>query len=161
VTTPHMPGFMISQFAGTDVLREWASKPSLTATAIEEGLRMSSPVSHFMRYAIQDTVVRNTEIKAGDAVVVWIGSANRDEAVFQDSETFDIRRKPNKHLAFGAGPHYCVGHSVARMALKILFAELLGTFEDFAVVGEPQRLRSNFVHGLKHLPITARRKKVS
>jgi cytochrome P450 len=109
-----------------------------------------------MRYAVRDTEVRGTKINAGQAVVVWLGAANRDAAVFPDAETFDLRRRPNKHLAFGIGPHYCVGHAVARVTLRILFNDLLSRFTGFAPAGEPARLHSNFISGYKHLPITAR-----
>lgn len=88
--------------------------------------------------------------------MVWLGSANRDEEVFADPFVFDIRRKPNRHIAFGIGPHYCVGHTVAKVTLRLLFGELLSRFEGFELVGEPERLRSNFVAYYKHLPIVAR-----
>lgn len=156
VTTPHSPNYMMTEHIGDGLLQEWAADLSVTPTAVEEGLRMGSPVSHFMRYAVRDTEVRGTKIKAGQAVVVWLGAANRDAEVFPDAETFDLRRKPNKHLAFGIGPHYCVGHAVARVTLRILFSELLSRFSDFAPAGEPVRLHSNFISGYKHLPITAK-----
>ncbi|HVV23106.1 MAG TPA: cytochrome P450 [Pseudonocardiaceae bacterium] len=158
VTTPHAPNFVLAEFAESDVLRDWAAHPSVRQTAVEEALRWASPVNHMLRYATQDTEVHDTPIAAGDAVVVWLGSANRDEAEFPGGSTFDIRRKPNKHLAFGIGPHYCVGHSVARVTLKTLFAELLARFTDFQLAGKPERLVSNFVSGYKHVPITARRR---
>ena len=132
--------------------------PEVDATATEEALRWASPVNHFLRYATQDTVVHDTPVAAGDAVVVWLGAADRDEKAFRDPEVFDVRRKPNKHLAFGAGPHYCVGHSLARLTLRILFHELFERFVDFRAAGPPQRLRSNFVSGFKHIPITAKRR---
>jgi cytochrome P450 len=138
------------------VLDMWAADLSVTPTAVEEALRLASPVSHFMRYAVDDTEVHGTPIKAGDAVVVWLGAANRDEDVFPDTNTFDLRRRPNKHLAFGLGPHYCVGHSVARVTLRILFNELLTRFTAFESAGRSSRLRSNFISGYKHLPIVAR-----
>jgi cytochrome P450 len=128
----------------------------VTPTAVEEALRLGSPVSHFMRYAVDDIEVRGTAIKAGQAVVVWLGAANRDPMAFPDPEDFDLRRKPNKHLAFGIGPHYCVGHTVARVTLRILFNELLSRFTGFAPAGEAMRLHSNFISGYKHLPITAK-----
>ncbi|MFJ6672754.1 cytochrome P450 [Actinosynnema sp. NPDC091369] len=158
VTTPHAPNYVMAEFLETDVVRDWAADMSATTTAVEEALRWASPVNHMLRYATRDVVIRDTPIKAGDAVVVWLGSANRDEDEFPDSESFDIRRKPNKHLAFGIGPHYCIGHSVARVTLKILFEELLTRFEDFAPAGKPEKLISNFVSGYKHVPITARAK---
>lgn len=156
VTTPHSPNFVMAEFIGSGVIEDWAAHPEVNTTAVEEALRWASPVNHFLRYATRDVEVRNTLVRAGDAVVVWLGSANRDEAVFPDATTFDIRRKPNKHVAFGIGPHYCIGHSVARITLRILFEELLTRFEDFQLAGKPERLASNFVSGYKHVPVTAR-----
>ncbi|MFF5185587.1 cytochrome P450 [Streptomyces sp. NPDC000345] len=156
VTTPHSPNYVMAEFIDKGVLEDWAAHPEINTSATEEALRWASPVNHFLRYATRDVEVRNTKISAGDAVVVWLGSANRDDAVFPDAGTFDIRRKPNKHIAFGIGPHYCIGHSVARVTLRILFEELLTRFEDFRPAGKPERLASNFVSGWKHVPITAR-----
>ena len=113
--------------------------PALIGTGLEELLRWASPVNHMLRYATRDVVIRDTPIAAGDAVVVWLGSANRDEDEFPDSESFDIRRKPNKHLAFGIGPHYCIGHSVARVTLKILFEELLTRWPHYEPAGPIER----------------------
>ncbi|HUZ55213.1 MAG TPA: cytochrome P450 [Streptosporangiaceae bacterium] len=155
VTTPHSPNYLMSEHIGDGLLDRWAANLALTPTAVEEALRLGSPVSHFMRYAVRDAEVRGTSIKAGQAVVVWLGAANRDCRAFPDAETFDLRRKPNKHLAFGIGPHYCVGHAVARVTLRSLFNELLSRFTSFAPAGEPARLHSNFISGYKHLPITA------
>ncbi|MEU9997443.1 cytochrome P450 [Streptomyces sp. NPDC050848] len=156
VTTPHAPNFVMAEFIESGVLQDWAAHPEADATGLEESLRWASPVNHFLRYATRDIEIRNTRIKAGDAVVVWLGSANRDDRVFTRGAEFDIRRKPNKHLAFGIGPHYCIGHSVARVTLKTLYHELFTRFEDFRPAGTPERLRSNFVSGYKHIPITAR-----
>lgn len=155
VTTPHSPNYVMAEHTEDGLLGRWAGELDATPTAVEEALRLASPVSHFMRYAVRDTEVRETRIRAGDAVVVWLGAANRDEEVFPDPLTFQLRRKPNKHLAFGVGPHYCVGHTVARVALRILFTELLTRFTGFRHAGAPVRLRSNFVSGYKHMPIAA------
>lgn len=156
VTTPHAPNFMLAEFTGTDVMTDWAAHPEVNVTACEEALRWASPVNHVLRYATRDVEMRGTAIGAGQAVVVWLGAANRDEEAFADSETFDTRRKPNKHLAFGIGPHYCVGHSVARVTISVLFEELFGRYEDFQLAGPAERLISNFASGYKHVPITAR-----
>lgn len=158
VTTPHGPNYVLAEFPDTDLLTEWAEHPEVDATALEESLRWSSPVNHLLRYARRDVVVHDTPIAAGEAVVVWPGAANRDETAFRDAARFELRRRPNKHLAFGIGPHYCIGHSVARITLRTLYDELLGGFEDFRPAGAPQRLRSTFVSGYKHVPITARRR---
>jgi cytochrome P450 len=156
VTTPHSPNYMMTERIGDGTLDKWAADLSATPTAVEEALRLASPVSHFMRYEVADTEVRGTRIKAGQAVVSWLGAANRDAEVFPDPERFDLHRKPNKHLAFGIGPHYCVGHTVARVTLRILFGELLSRFTAFAPAGEPERLHSNFISGYRRLPITAK-----
>jgi cytochrome P450 len=159
VTTPHAPNFVLAEFTESGVLADWAAhQEEVGQTGVEEALRWASPVNHMLRYATQDIEVHDTPIAAGDAVVVWLGAANRDEDEFPGAADFDIRRKPNKHLAFGIGPHYCVGHSVARVTLRILFAELFSRFEDFQLAGKPERLLSNFVSGYKHVPITARRR---
>jgi cytochrome P450 len=156
VTTPHSPNYVMAEHISDGLLERWAADLSLTPTAVEEALRLASPVSHFMRYAVTDTEVRGTKISAGQAVVSWLGAANRDKDIFVDPERFDLRRRPNKHLSFGIGPHYCVGHTVARVTLRILFNELLSRFTAFEPAGQPQRLHSNFVSGHRRLPITAR-----
>ncbi|MFC1400708.1 MULTISPECIES: cytochrome P450 [Streptacidiphilus] len=159
VTTPHAPTFVMAEFVDSDVLTDWAAHPELNESGYAEALRWASPVNHVMRYATRDTVLHGTPVAAGDAVVVWLGAVNRDERVFADPERFDIRRRPNKHLSFGIGPHYCVGHSVARASLGLLFEELLSRYQDFSAAGRPERLISNFASGYKHVPITARHRR--
>lgn len=157
VTTPHSPNYVMAEHIGDGLLDEWAADIAATPSAVEEALRLAAPVSYFMRHATRDVRVRNTLIKAGDPLVIWFGAANRDEEAFPDATGFRIHRKPNRHLAFGMGPHYCVGHTLARATLKILFQELLTTYTGFEPAGTPERMRSTFVSGYKHLPITARR----
>lgn len=156
VTTPHAPSFAIAELIGTPAFDDWADHPELVRSGVEEALRWASPITYFMRYATRDIVLNGTGVRAGDAVVVWIRSANHDEEVFEDPFTFNIRRRPNRHIAFGAGPHHCVGHSVARVTLRLLFTHLFSRFTDFASAGKVERLASNFVSGVKHQPITAR-----
>jgi cholest-4-en-3-one 26-monooxygenase len=121
--------------------------------AVEEMLRFVSPVIYFKREATRDTVLRGVDIAAGDSVCVFYGSANRDEDVFSDPDAFDITRNPNDHLAFGGrGPHHCLGANLAREEIRILFDELLGRAH-VEVVGEPVRLHSNLISGIKHLPV--------
>lgn len=158
VTTPHSPNYVMAEHLGDGLLDRWAADPGATASGVEEALRLASPVSYFMRYATRDVTIRDTPIKAGDAVVVWFGAANRDAEVFPDPDRFLLHRKPNRHLAFGIGPHYCVGHSLARVTLRLLFDELLSGFTDFEPAGAPSRMHSNFISGYKHLPITAKPK---
>lgn len=132
------------------------AQPELIPWAVEEFLRFASPVYHFRRTATRDTVLNNREIKAGDKVVVWFGSGNRDEDVFSDPYRFDVTRKPNEHMAFGrGGPHMCLGNSLARMELQIMFEDLLARPFDIQHDGEIDYLRSNFVHGIKRFPVRA------
>ncbi|MFJ8044029.1 cytochrome P450 [Kitasatospora sp. NPDC096147] len=156
ITTPFVPIAAMDELMDTPRLKEWMADPDALTTGVDEAVRWASPANHFMRYAIADVEIRGKQIAAGDAVVVWLGAANRDDEYFTDPFTFDFHRKPNKHIAFGIGPHYCVGHSVARMSLKLLFEELFTTFEDFERAGEVEHLCSNFVAGIKHMPIRAK-----
>ncbi|WP_433389484.1 cytochrome P450 [Micromonospora sp. KLBMP9576] len=160
VTTAHPPNYVLAEHIGDGLLDAWAADLGGTPTAVEEVLRLASPANHFMRYAVTDTEIHGTRIEAGQAVIAWIGAANRDGTVFADPDRFDPRRKPNKHLAFGVGPHYCVGHSVARVTLRIVFDELLSRFTAFEPAGEPVRLQSNVISGYKHVPITAKPRRV-
>ncbi|MEY2473070.1 MAG: hypothetical protein QOK28_2399 [Actinomycetota bacterium] len=131
--------------------------PSLLDGAIEEFLRWATPVMHFKRTAMQDTVMRGQQIKAGDRVMMWYSSANRDEEVFDDPFRFNVRRDPNLHTlhsAFGGGgAHFCLGANLARAEMKVIFDELLRRIPDMQLAGGPARLRSNFINGLKHLPV--------
>ena len=127
----------------------------LMPTAVDEILRWASPVLHFRRTATADTEIRGRRIAEGDKVVMWHISANRDEEVFDDPYTFDITRSPNPHVAFGGGgPHYCLGANLARMELRLILTELLTRITDLQLAGEPERLVSNFIGGIKHLPVT-------
>ena len=123
--------------------------------AVEEILRWSTPVLHFRRTAMRDLELRGKQIKEGDKVVMWHISANRDEEVFDDPFRFDIERSPNDHIAFGGGgAHYCLGTNLARMELRLIFHEIVSRLDDIAVDGDVERLRSNFIGGIKHIPIT-------
>ena len=125
------------------------------AGATEEILRWASPVMYFRRNVTKDTELRGRELKAGDKVSIWYASANRDEEVFDDPFTFDIARTPNDHLAFGGGgPHFCLGTSLARMEIRVLFEELARRAPAVKAAGDAQALRSNFIGGIKHLPVT-------
>jgi cytochrome P450 len=139
-----------------------ANYDEMAPTAVEEILRYASPVIHFRRTVTRDGVtltdaqgqVTHT-FNAGDKVVVWYPAANRDPAVFDEPERFDIARKPNNHIAFGGpGPHYCLGAHLARLELNVAFKMLYARYPDIAAAGEPVMLRSNFVNGIKHLEAT-------
>ena len=126
---------------------------SLIDTSVEEILRWTSPVSHMARVATADTEIRGQRIRAGERVVMWYASVNRDEDVFPEPDRFDITRSPNEHLAFGIGEHFCLGAGFARLELKVLFEELFRRFPDIELAGPPERLRSTFIGGIKHLPV--------
>ncbi|MFM8650577.1 MAG: cytochrome P450 [Actinomycetota bacterium] len=122
--------------------------------AIEEMLRFSSPVAHFKRTVMEDTVIRGQKIAAGDRVVMFYGSANRDEEVFDRSDEFDIRRDPNPHVAFGAGgPHLCLGMHVARVELAVIFRELLTRLPRMEPGGPVERMHSSFIAGVHAMPV--------
>jgi cytochrome P450 len=124
------------------------------ATAIEEMLRFSSPVSHFKRTVMEDTTIRGQHIKAGERVVMFYGSANRDEDVFTNPNTFDITRDPNPHVAFGAGgPHLCLGMHVARVELAVMFKELLARMPLVQPDGTIERMHSSFIAGIHSMPV--------
>ena len=122
-------------------------------TAVEEFVRWATPVMTFRRTATRDTELGGQRIAEGDKVVLFYGSANRDEEAFEDPRAFDVTRDPNRHLGFGGGgPHYCMGASMARAQLRAVFGELLGAFPGIEV-GEPRYLVGNFVDGVSKLPM--------
>jgi len=126
----------------------------LIKPAIEEFVRWATPVSTFRRTATQDTVLKGVEIKKGDWVLMMYGSANRDERVFNNPNTFDVTRNPNPHVAFGGGgPHYCMGAFLAKMQLEALHRQLIFRAPTLRV-GEPTYMTSNFVRAVKSLPYT-------
>jgi len=126
---------------------------SLIDSAVEEICRWTSPLHHMSREATVDVEVGGQLVHAGEKVIMWYPSANRDEDVFEDPYRFDITRNPNEHLAFGIGEHFCLGAGFARMEIKVMFQELLRRFPDIQLDGPPERLRSNFINGIKHLPV--------
>jgi methyl-branched lipid omega-hydroxylase len=140
-----------------DQRRRWLDDiDGVTPTAVEEIVRWASPVIHFRRTVTQDGVRlgnHDQQFSEGDKVVLWYWSGNRDEAVFADPHTFDLRRTPNEHIGFGGpGPHFCLGAHLARREISVMFRELLTRLPDIRAVGEPERLRSGFINGIKHLP---------
>ena len=137
-----------------DQLQALKDDPSLIPVAVEEILRWASPVLHFRRTATRDTELRGRRIAAGEKVVTWYISANRDEETFPDPYRFDIRRQPNEHVTFGpGGPHFCLGAHLARLETKILFQELLPRLRSIELTGPVHRMRSNFVNGIKRMPV--------
>ena len=135
----------------------WAllkEQPELLPGAVEEFLRWASPVYHFRRTATRDTELHGQPIRAGDKAVLWWASGNRDEAVFADPYRFDVRRDASQQMAFGkGGPHLCMGSQLARMEVRVMFEEILARVDSVAALGEPRRVRSNFVNGIKSYPV--------
>jgi cytochrome P450 len=129
------------------------SDPELLPGAVEEILRWANPVHYMRRTATADTAISGVPIAEGDKVVLYYTSANRDDAVFNDPQTFDIRRNPNRHLTFGFAEHFCLGAHLARLEARVFFEELLPAFPNIELAGEPVRLRSNFTNGYRELPV--------
>jgi methyl-branched lipid omega-hydroxylase len=122
-------------------------------TAVEEIVRWGTPVIHFRRTASADTTIGGQAIAAGDKVVMWFNSANRDDAVFVDPYVFDVRRTPNDHVGFGAGgPHFCLGANLARREITVMLRQILTRLPTLAITGEPEYLQSAFIHGIKRMP---------
>ncbi|MFT2017568.1 cytochrome P450 [Streptomyces sp. 796.1] len=145
---------MLALLQHPDQLARLRDDPALIPGAVEEFLRWASPVYHFRRTATRDTELGGKRIKEGDKVVMWFASGNRDEEVFPDPYRFDVARRDNDHLTFGKGsPHLCLGNLLARTEIRILFEELVPRLADIKLAGEAPRVRSNFVNGIKHLPV--------
>ena len=137
-----------------DQLALLQERPDLIPWAVEEFLRYGSPVYHFRRTATKDVQMHGKDIKTGDKVVVWFASGNRDSAAFANPYDFDVQRMPNEHMTFGrGGPHMCLGNALARLEIQIMFETLLPRIAKIERAGEPERLRSNFVNGIKRFPV--------
>ncbi|MFE0176135.1 cytochrome P450 [Streptomyces sp. NPDC059002] len=156
VTLAHVPPAAVLELSRTGRYTDWAADPDLLDSGVEEALRWASPARHFMRYARRPVVLADMPLGAGDPVVAWLGSANRDGTVFTRPDVFDPGRRRNRHLAFGAGPHYCAGASIARVTLRLFFAELFARYAEIEVTGTPRRARSTFLSGITHLPVRVR-----
>jgi cytochrome P450 len=125
----------------------------VTATAVDEIVRWATPVIFMRRTVTGPTTVSDHEFKEGDKCILFYNSANRDEDVFADPDVFDVRRKPNPHIGFGAaGPHFCLGAHLARREMTVMFRELFKHLPDIHATAEPDRLLSNFINGIKHMP---------
>ena len=129
-------------------------EPSLISNATDEMLRWVTSVIYFRRTATKDTNIRGQDIKAGDKVVMWYGSANRDEDIFKDGHLFRVEREnAKKHLAFGAGEHLCLGNRLGHMQIRVLFEELLDRFPNIHSISDPVRIPSNFLAGISELKV--------
>jgi cytochrome P450 len=128
--------------------------PSLMESAVDEILRWTSPLHHMSRRATADVEIRGQMIRTGESVLMWYPSANRDEDIFVDPYRFDVSRSPNDHLAFGYHEHFCLGAGFARKEITVMFQELFRRFPDIQLAGKPERLRSNFINGIKRMPVS-------
>ncbi len=135
---------------------EWArlkADPALVGTAVEEIVRWTAPVIQFCRTAVEDVEIRGQQIRKGQSLCLFYGSANRDEEVFEDPDRFDVARHPNEHLSFGIGEHFCLGASLARLELNAIFEEIIPRLRNPELAGPVRRLRSNFINGTKEMRV--------
>jgi cholest-4-en-3-one 26-monooxygenase len=140
-----------------DQFEQLVRDPSLVELATSEILRWASPVLFFRRTVSQDFEYNGLPLHEGDKVGIWFVSANRDEEIFADPFRFDITRQPNPYVTFGGGgPHYCLGAHLARLEIRVFFAELVARVANIEALGPPTYLRSNFLAGIKHLPVRIR-----
>jgi cytochrome P450 len=146
-------GAMVPLLEHPDQLRALQDDPGLLSTGVDEFVRWASPITHEARTVTDDTELLGVPMAEGQRIAVWSPSANRDERIFEDPFRFDVTRPAHRHLGFAHGEHYCLGVHLARLTLKVEFSEILSRFGSFELTGEPVRVRSNFVGGLKHLPV--------
>jgi cytochrome P450 len=137
-----------------DQWRRLRDDSGLMPLAAEEILRYGSPTMHFRRTVTRDLQIHDTTIHRGEKVVVWFVSGNYDDEVFPEAERFDIGRDPNPHMAFGSGgPHVCLGAHLARLEVRVMFEEMVPRLKSLEIIGPVERLRSNFINGVKHMPV--------
>jgi cytochrome P450 len=145
---------MNNLISNPDQLALLQERPDLIPWAVEEFLRYASPVYHFRRTATKDVDFNGVQIKKGQKLVPWFASGNRDDSVFENPNKFDVTRNPNEHMAFGrGGPHMCLGNALARIELRVMFEDLVNRVDKVERVGDVDFLRSNFVHGIKRMPV--------
>ena len=152
-TRTMLSGGLLALLQHPEQMEEVRRRPEAIPAMVEEVLRWANPLHYFRRTAVADTEIAGQPIAAGDKVAMIYTSANRDEAVFDDPQSFDISRSPNPHLSFGIGTHFCLGVHLARLEGRVFFEELLARFERIELAGEPQRQRSNLNNALKSLPV--------
>lgn len=149
-----MSGAIVALMEHPEQRQRLIDDPSLMPLAVEEFLRWVSPLIYFRRTASRDTEIGGQQIRAGEKVAMYYPSGNRDDAVFERPDEFDVGRAPNPHMAFGGGGnHFCLGASLARLEIRCMFEELLPRLPDMELAGPVSRLRSNFINGIKHIPV--------
>jgi cytochrome P450 len=152
-TSSSMAGGLHGLIQNPDQFAMVRSDPTLIPRLVDEAIRWTAPVKHFMRNATRDTVVRGQQIRAMDRLMMCYPSGCRDEDVFADPNAFNIMRDPNPHIAFGYGSHMCIGQHLAKLEMRVLFEELLPHLESVELAGDPRFVETNFVGGYKRLPI--------
>jgi cytochrome P450 len=152
-TSSTLAGGMLELGRNPELLAKAKADLALAPHIVNESLRWASPVKHFMRQATQDYTLRGRDIKKGDRFMLLYQSGNRDADVIPDPDTFDITRRPNKHIAFGYGPHMCIGQHLAKLELRIMFEELLPHIESLELADDTKMIQTNFVGGLKNMPV--------
>ena len=152
-TSSTIAGGLRALIENPDELAKLKANPDLLSSAVDEMFRWSTPVQHFMRTAMDDHELRGKTIRKGEALQLLYVSGNRDEEVFADPFRFKVDRENNRHVAFGYGAHVCIGQHLAKMEIKAFFKELIGRLQSIELTGEPKRIQSTFVSGLKSLPV--------
>jgi cytochrome P450 len=145
---------MINLIKHPEQLRMLQENPELIPWAVEEFLRFASPVYHFRRTVTKDVELHGQTIKSGEKIVTWFASGNRDSQIFENADKFDVTRNPNEHMTFGrGGTHMCLGNALARIELRVMFEDLISRIDSMELTGSVDYLRSNFVHGIKRMPV--------
>jgi cytochrome P450 len=152
-TSYAITGGLLALMENPEEMAKLRADPALMPTAVEEIIRWTTSVRHFCRTATVDCIVEGAAIKAGDVLLLSYPSANRDDAVFDDPFAFRIDRKPNRQLAFGTGPHVCLGQYLARLELSLFLRELLARVDHIELAGTPRWVEGTFVGGVKYLPV--------
>ena len=152
-TSSTLAGGMLELGRNPELLAKAKADLALAPHIVNESLRWASPVKHFMRQATQDYTIRGRNIKKGDRFMMLYQSGNRDADVIPNPDTFDITRRPNKHIAFGYGPHMCIGQHLAKIELRIMLEELLPHIESLELADDTKMIQTNFVGGLKNMPV--------
>ena len=157
-TSSASAGGLLAMLEHPDEMKKALSGEIDLSLTVDEAIRWTSPVKHFMRYATVDYDIRNTSIKKGDALMLLYPSGNRDEEVFEKPFNFIADRRPNRHLAFGYGAHHCLGNILAKLEMKFLYQTLFSKVQKIELNGTPKMMESNFVTGLKSLPLRIKTK---
>jgi cholest-4-en-3-one 26-monooxygenase len=149
-------GGLLALIESPDQMEKLAANPALVECTVEEIVRWTSPVIQFCRTPVEDVELRGQKIRARDSLCLLYPSANRDENVFRDPDVFRIDRRPNPHVGFGIGEHFCLGANLARLELRVIFSELARRLEAVELAGPVERMRSSFLGGVKRMPIRYR-----